>query len=127
MPLLIQRRASDGTATLGEMFIDGEHECYTLEPAIPIPAGTYELIIDMSVRFKRRMPHVLNVPGHEGIRIHWGNTAVDTKLCTIVGETVAADFVGHSLDEFNAFFLKLDELLSKGPQYITYRDALNIA
>jgi hypothetical protein len=127
MSIVVQRFESDGTATLGEMFIDSVHECYTLEPAIPIPAGTYELTIDFSNRFQRRMPHVMNVPGHQGIRIHWGNWSEDTQLCTLVGTTEGKDFVGHSVDEFNAFFLKLDELLSKGEVYITYRDAPNLA
>ena len=40
-----------------------------------IPTGTYKLVIDYSNRFKKRMPHILNVPGYDGIRLHTGNTA----------------------------------------------------
>ena len=50
-----------------------------------IPCGTYPLIIDMSTRFKKLMPHILNVEGFDGIRIHAGNTAEDTEGCILLG------------------------------------------
>jgi hypothetical protein len=122
MNLLVKRRKSDGVATLGEMFIAGVHECYTLEPPQPILAGTYEVIINMSQRFQRLMPLLLNVPGHTGIRIHWGNWRKDTEDCLLVGETQGKDFIGYSVDEFNKLFVKLQEALAEGPVYITYED-----
>ena len=122
---LVNRQPSDGTATLGELFIDGNHECWTLEPATPIPTGTYDLIINFSTRFQRLMPLVVNVPGHTGIRIHWGNWAKDTEDCTLVGTTKGADFVGHSVAEFNVLFQKLqDELTAGRPVTITYQDPM---
>jgi len=122
MKIVVQRRPPDSIATLGEMLIDGVHECFTLEPASTFAAGTFDLVIDQSVRFRRLMPHVLNVPGHSGIRIHWGNWAKDTEDCTLVGETVGTDFVGHSVEEFNLFFQKLQAALEQGPVTISYLD-----
>jgi hypothetical protein len=122
MNWLVQRQPSDGVATLGELLIDGVHECWTLEPPEPIDAGTYDLVIDQSVRFGRLMPHVLNVPNHTGIRIHWGNWRKDTKDCTLVGETEGKDFIGQSVDEFNILFQKLQDALAEGPVTITYAD-----
>ena len=53
-----------------------------------IPVGTYPLIIDMSNRFKKLMPHICNVDGFEGIRIHAGNTSEDTEGCVLLGWAV---------------------------------------
>lgn len=122
MILVVRRKPSDGVATLGELFIDGVHECFTLEPPNPISAGTFDLTIDWSPRFQRLMPHVNNVPGHEGIRIHWGNWAKDTEDCLLVGEIIGKDFVGHSVEEFNRLFQKLQDALAIEPCSITYLD-----
>ena len=122
MKIVVQRQIQDAISTTGEMLIDGTHSCWTLEPATPIPAGTYDLAIDMSTRFKRLMPHVLNVPGYEGIRIHWGNYAENTEGCTLVGRTQGEDFIGHSVDEFNALFQTLQQGVAEGPVTITYLD-----
>jgi len=82
---------------IGELYVDDEFECYTLEdspegsPKGPVPPGTYKVVIDVSDRFKRLMPHILDVPGFAGIRIHKGNTAADTTGCILVGEGVIYD------------------------------------
>ena len=76
------KRQPSGTCTIGELFIDGNFECYTLEDqvrevagvpvatwkvpgATAIPVGTYQVTIDLSQRFGKRMLHILNVPGFE--------------------------------------------------------------
>lgn len=122
MILVVRRKPSDGVATLGELFIDGVHECYTLEPFDPVPAGTYDLVIDWSPKFNRELPRVVNVPGHVGIRIHWGNWAKNTEDCLLVGETIGQDFIGHSVAEFDRLFKKLQDALVEGPLKITYLD-----
>lgn len=83
-------------ATLGQLFIDGQYKWFCLEDRwrpneikIPgetcIPAGTYQVIINRSVRFGKMLPLLLNVPGFEGVRIHPGNTDKDTAGCILVG------------------------------------------
>ena len=108
---------------MGELLINNTHCCYTLEPQNPIPAGTYDLDIQFSPRFNRLMPHVLNVTGHSGILIHWGNWAKDTEDCLLVGETEGTDFIGHSVDEFNVLFQIIQDAVMAAPQTITYLDA----
>lgn len=62
-------------------------------PKVPnetaIPSGCYRVVLDYSTRFKRIMPHVLSVPGFEGIRIHQARKAVpvefSTEGCVCVG------------------------------------------
>ena len=51
-----------------------------------IPAGTYQVIVNRSSKFKRDLPLLLDVPYFEWIRIHRGNTAKDTRGCILVGE-----------------------------------------
>ena len=108
-------------STMGELWVDGRGECYTLEdkrrepgePKIPgktaIPEGEYKIILDFSNRFQRIMPHILNVPNFEGIRIHAGNTEADTAGCILVGLNRAPDWVGQNRIAFNRLMAKLQD------------------
>jgi hypothetical protein len=122
MSFVVKREKQDTVSTQGQLLVDGVHYCYTLEPAYPIPAGTYNLTICFSPRFARLMPHVEDVPGHTGILLHWGNWSKDTEGCTLVGYMQGMDFVGHSVDAFNLLFLNINDMIKEGPQTITYVD-----
>lgn len=80
------------TRTFGKLAEDGVFLCYTLEDGPqesvkgPIPVGTYRVDLSYSPRFNRMLPHLEDVPGYEGIRIHAGNTEKDTIGCILVGE-----------------------------------------
>lgn len=52
------------------------------------------------------MPHVEGVDGFVGILIHWGNWAVNTEGCTLVGTIKGTDFVGHSKIAFMDIYQK---------------------
>ena len=130
MELKILRKEFTENSTIGDFLIDGEFYFYVLEDMIrepgvkvpgktAIPEGRYQVIIDQSTRFKRAMPHVLNVPGFEGIRIHAGNTDKDTEGCPLLGYTKSKDFVGNSLLAFNRFFDILYEALIHDKVYLT--------
>ncbi len=83
--------------TTGELYVDGDLQCQTLEDAerlprtskVPgktaIPPGEYSVVLSQSPRFGRVLPEVLEVPNFSGIRIHAGNTAQDTDGCVLVG------------------------------------------
>jgi len=125
MNLKLIRQIFTSKSTIGSLFIDDKFECYTLEdvvraPGIKIPGvtaipyGIYEVIIDYSNRFARNMPHVLNVPMFEGIRIHSGNTASDTEGCILLGTTTGKDIIYESKAAFVKFYLKLEEGLKHG-------------
>ena len=120
--IVVQRRWPDAQCVIGEMLFHGTHECYTMEPADPIPGGTYDLSIRWSPHFGRMMPHVENVPGHTEIEIHWGNYPRDTEGCTLVGDLIGENFIGQSRTEFDTLFLKIQDALAEGPQTITYLD-----
>jgi hypothetical protein len=118
MILTIHRKVLTPTSSIGELFVDGAFFCYTLEDTVQedgikingdtaIPVGTYRVIIDFSNRFQKMMPHILDVPGFEGIRIHCGNTSADTEGCILLGQEKGANTVLFSRPAFNAFFPKL--------------------
>jgi hypothetical protein len=109
MMLKLVREKSRGDATLGRLFVNNVFQCYTLEDVVrevkgkpvsawklarktAIPSGSYTVTLNMSNRFKRVMPLLLEVPGFAGVRIHAGNSAADTEGCLIVG----ASRVGYS-------------------------------
>jgi hypothetical protein len=103
---------------IGSLAVDGRVKCFTLEDIeraekIPgktaIPRGLYKVALDYSVRFKRMMPHVLDVPGFEGIRIHPGNSSADTEGCILVGLTKANSSIGQSRIAFNRLYEVLEK------------------
>lgn len=132
MDLIVSRKEFTESSTIGDLFIDGSFFCYTLEDMVrepgvkvpgetAIPEGRYKVIIDQSTRFRRAMPHILDVTNFEGVRIHNGNTAKDTEGCILLGYTKSKDFVGKSVLAFNDFFNKLHYALSKEDAWITIR------
>lgn len=117
MILHLVRKWFTEVSTIGELFVDGQWECYTLEdavregPKIPgktaIPEGTYGVIITPSVRFKKDMPLICDVPEFSGVRIHSGNTSEDTEGCILVGQTRGEDCIGRSRMAFDLLFAKM--------------------
>lgn len=92
--LVLKRDVLTDDFTLGRIFVDGKHFCYTVEDAVrkekvygktAIPAGKYKIELTLSPRFKRVLPLLLDVPNFTGIRIHAGNTAADSEGCILVG------------------------------------------
>jgi hypothetical protein len=137
MNLRVIRQTFTDKSTIGELYIEGKFECFTLEdkvreiPGVPvstwkvaketaIPYGIYSLILDYSDRFKKVMPHILDVPGFQGIRCHSGNTDADTEGCLLVGRTKAVDDIGESKLAFDALFAKLQAANEKEKITILY-------
>jgi hypothetical protein len=124
MNLRLIRRIFSEVSTIGELFIDDVHQCYTLEPAVKtdgstphaIPEGAYAVTIRESPRFGREMPHVENVPDFEGILIHWGNYPHDTEGCILVGENVDKnpDIIDTSKVAFAKLYPRLEGAESEG-------------
>ena len=108
--------------TIGRLFVDGKYFCDTLEDRCrdldkekkvmnetAIPEGTYEVIVNVSARFKRKLPLLLDVPHFSGIRIHRGNTDKDTSGCILVGENKQPGRVINS----TLYELRLTEMVEK--------------
>lgn len=131
MKLTLRRLRVVKNATIGELLVDGVFECYTLEDIVrpvkvmhetAIPAGTYKVILNMSPRFGKIMPRLLNVPGFDGILIHSGNTKDDTSGCILVGDKIEGDRIagGTSRPAYARLFAKLQA--AKGGIEIEIRD-----
>ncbi len=99
MELILKRETFTNESTIGSLTINGKFECFILEDkdrgltdSMPlaeivatkvygktaIPYGRYQIDWTMSARFKVMMPILLNVNGYSGIRIHKGNTEIDS-------------------------------------------------
>jgi len=116
MDIVVKRLHRTKKSTIGELFVDGKFECYTLEDIerevkikseTAIAKGKYKVIINQSNRFKRLLPLLLNVPNFEGVRIHSGNSNHDTEGCILVGRTRSLDYIGQSRLAFDKLFKKM--------------------
>ena len=109
MNIVLKRIAKRDTYTVGQLYIDGRYWCDTLEDRVrdlskerkvagetAIPAGTYDVVVNISPKFKRLLPRLLSVPHFEGVLIHRGNTAADSAGCILVGENKAKGKVLNS-------------------------------
>jgi len=126
MNITVVRTICGANCTIGQLFVDGEHECYTLEDIVrpvgaakvygetAIPYGTYEVVITFSNRFQRELPLLVGVPGFDGIRIHPGNQVEDTLGCILVGASHTSNSVINSRLAFNALFPKIQASIAKG-------------
>lgn len=95
MILTLTRTQSTSHETLGQLYLDQELFCDTIEPPSQpntihpkgcISEGWYEINITHSPKFKRLLPILRRVPNFEGIRIHAGNNCHHTAGCILVGE-----------------------------------------
>jgi hypothetical protein len=105
MKLKLIRKSYTARTTTGELFIDDNFFCYTLEDTVraakikvkaetAIPAATYKVNVTFSSRFNREMPMIFTESnGYElksngiifkGIRLHGGNTHTNTEGCILV-------------------------------------------
>jgi hypothetical protein len=122
MNLTLIRKYPGADCVIGELFVNGVFECFTLEdierplkiPGVTaIPRGFYEVVITYSERFKKPLPLLLNVPNYDGVRIHTGNIAANTEGCILVGRVKDANQVLESKLAFSALFPKLQTAAGK--------------
>ena len=125
MNLKLKRFEYSSTYTIGRLYCDNDYLCYVLEDRVrevegrpvtewkvqnetAIPKGTYRVVIDYSNHFGKELPHILDVPGFTGVRIHSGNSSKDTEGCLLVGTGWAGtDWISGSKAAFDNLFSKL--------------------
>lgn len=83
-----------------------------------IPTGAYQVIISYSPHFGRAMPHLLSVPGRDGILIHVANHASELRGCVAIGTMRTKDGVQNSQIAFDDFYPRLQVELAKGTVWI---------
>ncbi len=120
--LLIIRDTFTKKSTIGELFLNGERMCDTLE--LPwkdnqrsiscIPEGEYKVRLRLARESATRdYLHLLvqDVPNRDWILFHRGNSAKDTSGCILVGLGSQQDFVQNST---LAMDLLMKEILNLG-------------
>ena len=117
MYVLIERKWKKDTYSIGNTYINDTFFSNSMEDAdrglaqwmseaeitekkvygeTAIPTGKYILTMDYSPKYKRAMPHVMNVKGFSGIRIHSGNTAKDSEGCILLGKNDKVGWISNS-------------------------------
>ena len=128
MRLVLERMRPGLTCTMGDLYVDGVWQCYTLEDLIrpskvtgetAIPAGTYTVTLENSPKFGPDTLTINDVPGFVGIRIHAGNTDRDTAGCPLVGQR-------RGNEEIYGSRPALDELKQKVRAAVASGDSVSI-
>jgi hypothetical protein len=135
MELQLKREIFTDISTIGSLTIDGKFECYILEDKdrginntltleqilrvkvygkTAIPYGRYEIDWTMSARFKVMMPILLNVVGYSGIRIHKGNTEIDSLGCLLCGTRKKNNMVTESTLATRNLYAKIESAKKQG-------------
>lgn len=92
-----------------------------------IPKGKYRVTMNVvspkyaSVTWYKnlcggKMPRLLEVPCFDGILIHPGSTALDTKGCILVGKNTKVGQLTESRDTFKTIYKLLRSAADKGEQ-----------
>ena len=141
MDLLLDRFAFGRDSTLGELLVDGIHECFTLEDErrrvkVPgetcVPAGRYEIRLrrqgglhqKYQIRFPalhRGMLWLQEVPGFNWIYLHIGNDEAETDGCPLVGRVPVilpdGEFrVASSSEAYLALYGRVTGAMERGEQ-----------
>ena len=134
MKLKVVRETKNDICTIGSLFINDVFFCYTLEDkdrglkqtdtllfiqakkifgVTAIPLGNYELIVNLSPKFKRMLPRILNIKGFDGVLMHRGNSADHSLGCILVGyqkgDNAIFDSTKAENDLVNLLLLHKDE------------------
>lgn len=134
--ITLERSTFTDISTIGELCIDGDFFCYTLEDTcrrkkIPgttaIPAGRYEIVDSYSQKFGRNLPHLLDVPGFEGIRIHVGNRPEDTDGCILVGMRKGENEIYDSRKAFDLLHPEIKKRLEFGKVFISVIGGIHVS
>lgn len=126
MKLFLRRKFKGKHYTIGDLTVNGAFFCNTIEDVVrpdgvkiygetAIPYGTYKVVMRYSPKYQKVLPLLLDVPNFTGIRIHSGNTQLDSLGCIIVGENKVKGRVINSRKTMDKL-LKLFEL-HKGEEH----------
>jgi len=127
----VVRKPSKNGATIGDVYVDGVRDCFSLEDEIreilgrpvtewkipgktAIPSGKYRVVLTKSQRFQKVLPEVLLVEGYLGVRIHAGNKAEDTEGCILVGEEAQENTITRSKEALLELMAAISQALDAG-------------
>jgi len=139
MDLILDRFGMGRDSTLGELLVDGLHECFTLEDErrrvkvqgeTCIPAGRYEIKLraegGLHQKYLARFPSthrgmlwLQDVPGFNWIYLHIGNDEAETDGCPLLGRVPVilpdGEFrVASSTQAYLALYGRVTDALERG-------------
>lgn len=156
MNLFLLRTSPGKESTLGQLYIDHEPECFTLEDQFQkekvkgetrIPNGRYkvefrEVVSPMTERYRKKHTwftyhlHVTGVRGFENVYIHAGNTDDHTDGCILLGDSLVNNrvkvgniedgFLGNSGQAYERVYKKVFTALKKGEEVFIDIDAYRV-
>lgn len=123
--ILMRRFSNNSTCTRGELMLHTT-KFQTLEPSkVIIPDGEYLVRLSFSPTFSKKYPYTVNlggkvpevigIAGHSGLRIHVGNYPSDTKGCILIGEQGTDCSVINSSLAYRKFCANLSLLMIDNP------------
>ena len=126
MELVLRRKFKGTQYTIGDLSVNGKFFCNVIEDVVrpagvkiygetAIPYGTYKVVMRYSPKYQKVLPLLLDVPNFTGIRIHSGNTQLDSLGCLIVGENKVKGRVINSRKTMDKLMKLFD--LHKGEQH----------
>lgn len=136
MRLKLERKYFKDNYTIGNLYIDDQFFCNTLEDKnrdlnkngrfdngemkvygeTCIPFGKYKVTINISPKFGRELPRLIDVPSFEGVLIHRGNTAEDSAGCILVGENKVTGKVLNSTPYEERLVKVIKEAITHGEE-----------
>ena len=135
MRIDVWRKYETNKSITGEIHVDDQEECFSLEPARQNPVnpghpcvaagGPYKVILTHSPHLGYICPEVLDVPNRTDIRVHKGNEPKNTLGCTLIGSSIGPqkDWVSNSTEAFNKLMILLNGAAEKAePITITWHD-----
>jgi hypothetical protein len=132
--LQVRRDTYTDNSTIGELSVNGEFFCYTLEPRkdqskgkpYAIPSGVYPVLLILSPHFGFVTPHLQDTPGFTEIEIHPGDFPKDTIGCTVVGAEKGVDAVWNSRATFEALMRLISDVTLGEPTVASDPDGIRI-
>lgn len=123
--LTLVRSHHSRVCTRGDLYF-GDERLSTLEPSdYIIPEGTYLIRLSHSPRFSSmtpyknhlgsKVPEIIGVYGHTGIRIHVGNHPSDTEGCILVGTSGSDSMVINSVLAYGVLCSFITKTLANNP------------
>lgn len=113
----LQRVTTNNNGTFGILHFDGL-KFHTLEPQrVIIPKGHYLITFTYSPRFSSKAPYhkyngvplINGVKGHDGLRIHVGNSCKDTQGCILVGLSSDDTLIYNSRTAYNDLMQRVQQ------------------
>lgn len=123
--ILMRRFSSTSTCTRGELMFH-KSKFQTLEPPkVIIPNGEYLVRLSLSPTFSKKYPYtvvlggkvpeIIGIPGHSGLRIHVGNYPSETRGCILIGQKGTESSVVNSSLAYRQFCAIFSELQIDNP------------